>query len=239
MQQHFEDFIEDLKTTHGENLRSVMLYGSGATGEFVPFESDYNLLVALDTITPEDLRNAHSCVREWAKLGHPVPVYFTTAELREAGDVFPIEFHYMETARKVLYGTDLLADVEISDDNLRHQTEYELRSNLLRLRRKYIAVSTSVEKLTDLMTASIVSFAAAFRAALLLKGEEPPVRKGSIVRRIGSALELETGSFERIIDIRENESPEPTDIIKANELFADYLSDIEKVIEAVDQMERQ
>jgi len=239
MQQHFEDFIEDLKTTHGENLRSVMLYGSGATGEFVPFESDYNLLVALDTITPEDLRNAHSCVREWAKLGHPVPVYFTTAELREAGDVFPIEFHYMETARKVLYGTDLLADVEISDDNLRHQTEYELRSNLLRLRRKYIAVSTSVEKLTDLMTASIVSFAAAFRAALLLKGEEPPVRKGSIVRRIGSALGLETGSFERIIDIRENESPEPTDIIKANELFADYLSDIEKVIEAVDQMERQ
>ncbi|MCV4600673.1 nucleotidyltransferase domain-containing protein, partial [Escherichia coli] len=86
---------DDLRTTHGKNLVAVILYGSAATGEFIPHRSDYNILVALEKIRPEDLRNAHACVREWTRLGHPVPVYFTADELRDASDVFPIEFHQM------------------------------------------------------------------------------------------------------------------------------------------------
>ena len=39
----------------------------------------------------------------------------------------------MERARKVLYGADVLANLEISDEYLRHQTEYELRSKLIQL----------------------------------------------------------------------------------------------------------
>lgn len=236
MKHHFEDFIEDLKSTHGENLRSVILYGSAANGDFVPFESDYNILIALEEITPEDLRNAHGCVREWVKLGHPVPVYFTVEELREAGDVFPIEFHFMERSRKVLFGTDVLDGVEISDENLRHQTEYELRSNLLRLRRKYIGASTSADDLVDLMAASIASFAAAFRAVLLLKGAEPPVRKSLIIEQTIKTLGVEGGSFEKILAIRENVGNERMDIVSANELFAGYLQEIEMVIDSVDRL---
>ena len=84
-------------------------------GDFVAQASDYNLLIALKEIRPKDLRAAQACMREWRRLGHPLPVYFTVAELKEAGDVFPIEFHQMERARKVLYGEDVLADVKIAD----------------------------------------------------------------------------------------------------------------------------
>ena len=122
----------------------MILYGSAAAGDFVPQKSDYNLLIALNKITPKDLRNAHACMREWAKMGHPVPVYFTVDELQNSADVFPIEFHNMERARKVLYGTDVLANLAISDEFLRHQTEYELRSKLIKLRREYIPASASV-----------------------------------------------------------------------------------------------
>ncbi len=236
MKQYFEDFIEDLRSAHGENLKSVILYGSAATGDFVPFRSNYNLLVALEEITPEDLRNAHACVREWTKLGHPVPVYFTVEELREAGDVFPIELHFMETARKVLFGDDVLKGIEISDENLRHQTEYELRSNLLRLRRKYIAASTSSENLVELMAASIGTFANAFRAVLLLKGIEPPVRKSEIVARVSESVGISGGSFDKIVAIREHAGDRTLDIVKANELFAEYLRDIETVINNVDSI---
>src|SRR3982751_3099509 len=102
MQHQFAAFIDDLKATHGKNLASVILYGSAATGDFVRARSDFNVLIALHKITPKDLRNAHAAVREWHKLGHPVPVYFTVGELENAADVFPIEFHEMERARKVL-----------------------------------------------------------------------------------------------------------------------------------------
>ena len=100
MKHQFDAFIDDLKATHGKNLASVILYGSAAAGDFVPRQSDYNLLIALHRITPKDLRNANACIREWSKFGNSTPVYFTVSELQNAADVFPIEFHNMERARR-------------------------------------------------------------------------------------------------------------------------------------------
>ena len=236
MKHYFADFIDDLKSTHGANLASVVLYGSAAAGDFIPHESDYNLMVALFEITPRDLRNAHACMREWNRMGHPIPVYFTVDEIKHAGDVFPIEFHFMERARKVLYGFDVLENVKISDKYLRHQTEFELRSKLIKLRREYIHASASVERLVNLMADSLSSFSALFRAVLLLLGNEPPVIKEEIVTRTVQELKIDGKSFAKIFDIRENEGHEPLTQKAANMLFADYLTQIELVIDAVDKM---
>src|SRR5881275_1133727 len=123
-QEAFNHLIGDLRATHGDNLACVVLYGSAATGDFVQIESDYNLLIALHHITPEDLRLAQAPMREWQRLGHPLPVYFTLGELHDAADVFPIEFQQMSRARVVLYGGDPFETLQLSDANLRHQTEY-------------------------------------------------------------------------------------------------------------------
>lgn len=238
MKNQFDAFIDDLRAAHGRNLASVILYGSAATGDFVREQSDYNLLIALHEITPRDLRSAQAPMREWNRMGHPVPVYFTVAELEDAADVFPIEFHQMEHARKILYGTDVLANMEVSDEYLRHQTEYELRSKLIRLRRRYIGASASVEGLKSLMTNSLTSFVALFRAVLLLNGFKPPVAKREIVAATASHLKIDGEPFEKILTIRENNSSNGLDEISANKLFTDYLREIENVIEAVDKLEK-
>ena len=238
MKHYFADFIDDVRGTHGENLASVILYGSAAAGDFIPHQSDYNILVALHKITPKDLRNAHACMREWNKMGHPVPVYFTVSELQNAGDVFPIEFHQMEHARVVLYGEDVLAGVSISDRYLRHQVEFELRSKLLQLRRRYIHASASLDMLLDLMSDSMASFVALFRAVLLLHNLEPPVTKHEIVDLTVSHLKIDGKPFEKIFDIRENDDAIPLHEVSANQLFADYMEQIEHVIEAVNRLEQ-
>lgn len=239
MTQHqFAAFIDDLKATHGSNLASVILYGSAATGDFVPTRSDYNILVALHKITPMDLRNAHGSVREWHKLGHPVPVYFTVSELNNAADVFPIEFYQMEAARKVLYGADVLANVQFSDANLRHQVEYELRSKLILLRRQYIPASESVETLKKLMAESLSSFATLFGAVLLLAGVEPPLNKHEAVALLVEKYGLDGATFEKIFNLRERNLALTLDEVGANRLFADYMEQIERVIDAVDQVGR-
>ena len=235
----FEAFLDDLKAAHGKNLASVILYGSAAAGDFIPQASDYNLLIALQKITPRDLRNSHAVMREWTRLGYHVPVYFTVDELQTAADVFPIEFHNMERARKVLYGTDVLADLNISDEFLRHQTEYELRSKLIRLRRAYIPASTSVEGLTDLMAESLSSFASLFRAVLLLSGVEPPVTKHKIVALTAQKLNLDGKPFEKIFNIRENNFAQKLDDVSANQLFGEYMEQIEAVIAAVDTLKKE
>jgi len=234
MNHHFEAFLDDVKASHGKNLAAVILYGSAAAGDFVAQKSDYNLLIALNKITPKDLRNAHATMREWAKMGHPVPVYFTVDELQNAADVFPIEFHNMERARKVLYGADVLANVTISDEFLRHQTEYELRSKLIKLRRAYIPASVSVEGLTKLMTESLSSFASLFRAVLMLSEIEPPATKHEIAALTAQKFGLNGKVFEKIFNIRENNYSRTLDDVSANALFADYMEQIENIIRAVD-----
>ncbi len=238
MKNQFDALIDDLKTAHGNNLAAVILYGSAASGDFVREESDYNLLIALREITPKDLRAAQAPMREWNRMGHPVPVYFTVAELKDAADVFPIEFHQMENARRVLYGADFLKDVKISDEFLRHQTEYELRSKLIRLRRRYIGASASAEILASLMANSLGSFIALFRAALLLHGLKPPVVKREIIAATVRHLKIDGEPFEKILAIRENKSSDKLDEASANRLFAEYLRQIETVIEAVDKLEK-
>jgi predicted nucleotidyltransferase len=232
------NLVDELRTAHGENLASVVLYGSAAAGDHIDLRSDHNLLIALNQITSEDLRLSQAPMREWQRLGQPMPVYFTVEELNDAADVFPIEFLQMEQARKVLYGRDPFEFIKISRANLRHQTEYELRTKLIQLRRLYIPASISIEKLSSLMSASLASFAALFRAVLILHGQEPPITKPDTVRATVRLLELDASPFERIFELRANDRLSLTET-EAHKVFAAYMTQIERVIEVVDRLDSE
>ncbi|HEX8747126.1 MAG TPA: hypothetical protein VF717_07985 [Pyrinomonadaceae bacterium] len=236
-QESLKNFVEDLRVTHKENLASVMLYGSAAAGDAMAERFGLNMLVALHNITPEDLRLAQAPAREWQRLGQPVPVYFTLRELREGADVFPIEFHQMARTRKVLFGPDPFELLELSNANLRHQTEYELRGKLIQLRRSFIPASSSSEKLARLMSESLGTFSSLFRPVLILHGAEPPVNKVEAVRATVKLLGLDGDTFEKIFTLRDVGSDEfALSDEQANSLFASYMQQIENVIEAVDRL---
>ena len=230
--------VDDLRAAYGENLASIVLYGSVAAGDHVELRSDHNLLIVLKRIALEDLRLSQTTIRDWLSLGQPMPVYFTVEELKRAADVFPIEFLQMEQARKVLHGGDPFELVEISSANLRHQTEYELRTKLIQLRRLYIPASASAEKLAALMNDSLASFAALFRAVLVLHGQEPPVGKAQSVRATVSLLKLDGSPFEKIFELRAKAKSTLTEA-ESNRVFAAYMTQIERVIEDVDRLENE
>lgn len=232
------DLVDDLKTTHGSNLISVVLYGSAVAGDFVRQVSDFNLLIVLEKIRPRDLRAAQAPMREWSRMGNSVPVYFTASELQTSSDVFPIEFQHMRKARRVLYGEDLLANLKISVEFLRHQTEYELRSKLIQLRRHYIPASVSADNLSNLMSESLVSFSALFRAVLLLHNVEPPLAKYEVVESLKKVLRINCSAFEKIFEMREKKAFGKLDEVAANRLFSEYMEEIETVIGSVDRLEK-
>jgi predicted nucleotidyltransferase len=237
VQEALKGLLKDLHATHGENLASVVLYGSAAAGDDIELRSDYNLLITLHRITPADLREAQAPMREWQRLGHPLPVYFTTEELSDAADVFPIEFHQMANARVVLYGPDPFENLTFSNANLRHQTEYELRSKLIQLRRLYIPASVSVEKLCDLMSDSLSSFAALFRAVLVLYGEEAPVSKPECVRATVRRFGLNGEPFEKIFEFRASDKLSANEK-EANEVFGSYMEQLQHVVELADEYDQ-
>src|SRR5260370_31646951 len=142
----------------------------------------------------------------------------------------------MEQARKILHGSDPFELVEISRANLRHQTEYELRTKLIRLRRLYIPASVSVERLSALMSDSLASFAALFGGLLILLGQEPPIAKADTIHATARLLELDAAPFERILELRTGKGSALTEP-DANNLFSAYMAQIERVIDAVDRIE--
>src|SRR5262245_35765981 len=100
-----QSLVTDLRSAHGDNLASITLYGSAASGEESDAGSDKNVLVVLKRLEVEDLRLARAATKAWKDARQPPPVFFAVDELKRAADVFPIEFLQMEQARKVLYGS--------------------------------------------------------------------------------------------------------------------------------------
>jgi hypothetical protein len=98
----------------------------------------------------------------------------------------------------------------------------------------YIPTSTSVAKLSALMADSLGSFAALFRAVLILHGHEPPVSKAESVRATARLLDLDGTPFERILELRAEFGSKLTEE-QANRMFSAYLAQIERVIKAVDE----
>jgi len=229
-------FVSDLEAAHTDNLLSVTVYGSTAHDD-ADAAAKHDVLIVLRRVELGDLRRAAEPIREWTRSGQPMPVYFSQDELRRAADVFPIEFLQMERARRVLYGSDPFESVEISQANLRHQTEYELRTKCLQLRRLYFSSAASPEKLTTVMTDSLSSFAALFRAVLILHGAPPPLTKREAVKATARVLGLDSSPFDRIFELTEKNKSRLTSS-EAENLFGNYLAEIQKVIDAVDQLER-
>ncbi len=225
-------FVKELTAAHGDNLASITLYGSSA------FDTSrkHDLLIVLRRMDLGDLRPAIDSIRNWTRSGQPMPVYFSQDELRRAADVFPIEFLQMEQARQVLYGSDPFESVEISHANLRHQTEYELRTKTLQLRRLYFSAARSSDQLAKLMTDSFSSFAAIFRAVLLLHRAPPPTSKADAVQATVRLLGLDSSPFDGILELKKKDAAR-LNAQDAEKLFGSYLGQIQAVIEAIDQIE--
>jgi hypothetical protein len=229
-----EQLVSDLREAQGDNLASVVLYGATATAE-EDHRSDHNVLVVLRSAGFKDLRECARALRAWRDAGEPPPVIFTTDELGSAADVFPIEFLQMEQARKILHGSDPFASLKISSENLRHQTEYDLRTKFIQLRRLYIARSPAGRDLVNLMIDSFGSFAALFRAVLILHGQEPPVTKAGAVQATANLLKLDSEPFDWILKMKGAKGASP-DSAEVERIFAAYLKEIERVIHAVDRL---
>lgn len=220
-------FTHEIQTLYGDDLVSLMLYGSAAGMDFVPDRSNLNFLVVLRRITLEALRKAVPLIRGWHRQRIATPLFVDPDFLRSSLDVFPIEFLDMQEQHRLLAGKDILLELTISPKNLRLQCEEELKGKLLNLYRGYLETGGRVEALEELMVSSLKSFLIVARHLLRLKGLKPAHEFLEILVQAEKTFEL---SFEAIRDvhslrlgaIRLGKSD-------AQSMFARYLSDIEQL----------
>ena len=130
-----QQLVQRLQTACGENLVSVVLYGSAAREDFHEQYSDVNLLLVLSELGANALHALTPVITWWTheeKL-HP-PMIMTRQELQESADVFAIELLDIKTTHRTLAGEDVVMSIDVPMNLHRVEVEHELRTTLLRLR---------------------------------------------------------------------------------------------------------
>ncbi len=233
MEKDLNELVEKLKQAAGANLKSVVLYGSAASGDFQQKHSDLNVLCVLERLDGGELAKLNPATAWWARKGHPAPLVFTVEELRRSADVFAIELLDIQASRRVLDGEDVFTSLHVPMSLHREQVERELRTNLIRLRQGSLAAPRSDASLERLMTASVSTFLALFRHALIALGEQPPREKRAVVDRLATLLGFAAAGFYAVLDAREGKRPLRSADVTAT--FATYLAAVTHVTEEVDR----
>lgn len=228
-----EKLVEELEQAWGEKLRSVILYGSAAAGDYVGKHSDLNVLVVAKSLDQATLKSFAKTARKWSKDGNPPPLLFTEERLRQAADVFPIELLDIKECRKILYGSDPIENIEIDTSNLRLEIEHELRGKLIQLRQRYLTVADKRRRTAELMVESVGTFLVLLRAALRLFEKNVPVRKVEALDHLDRHIECDLSVFKTVNSLKAGQAK--TGDIAVDQLFDQYLAAIESVVDEVDR----
>jgi predicted nucleotidyltransferase len=178
-------FASTLREAAGDNLVSLVLYGSAARGT-AHGASDVNLLLILRDATAAGLHPLGEAVRVWTENGDRPPLIFSADGWQRAADVFPIEIEDIRRHGRVLHGNDPVADFPTNRDDLRRQLEREARGAAVQLRAAYAAAAPDGSALGHLLLASLGTFMVLFRAALRLDDDGQERDDRAIVHAIAS-----------------------------------------------------
>jgi len=190
LDRRLEAFADALSVAAGDNLVALVLYGSAAVGRHTS-RSDVNLLLVLRNAGAEALRPLGPAFRDWVRSGERAPLVFSEAGWRNAADVFPIEIEDIRRRHRILRGVNPVADLATTSEDLRHQLEREARGLLIQLRASYAAAAADGRLLAAVVTDSLGSALALFRALLRLGNAEIPDDAEAVV-----AAAAERGGFE-------------------------------------------
>ncbi|OGR63030.1 MAG: hypothetical protein A2X31_00510 [Elusimicrobia bacterium GWB2_63_22] len=202
-----EQFTSDLKAACGDNLLSLVLYGSAAAGDAVPGKSGANTLAVLKTCGPADLKAAAAGLKGWLKSGNPAPVMFSREQLLTSADTFPIELADMKDFHRVLYGEDILPAITIKPHELRLAVERELKGKLLRLREACLRAGGDRKTLTAVLAGFSSEMLVLCRAALRLKAGKVPATKLECARELKKHAAFDAEAFAAADALRRGEKP--------------------------------
>ena len=224
-------FTDDLSKIYHEDLISVLLYGSAASGEFVDKHSNLNLLVILKNTGLAELKKSSKILRKLEMLN---VLFLTENYILSSLDIFPIEFLDMQENHSVLYGKDILKDIHVDTGNLRFQCEQELKQKLLKLQHAYLRAGGNLSTLNTLLFSSFTSILHILRNVLRLKGITPPYLKHEIIRGLVSQFKINAFTWEKILAARNKEVK--LSVRESEELFTDFTKEVETLISTIDGM---
>jgi predicted nucleotidyltransferase len=230
----FDEFVSNYKGIYGNDLVSIILYGSAAGKDYKPGRSDINFMVVLTEEGIRDPERSFALVKKWKKKNVATPLFLTANYIETSTDVYPIEYLNFQRKYVLVYGTDILKGLSFKKEDLRLQAEREIKGKFLILRNAYLESAGKKSALLAIIDRSLYTFMAIFNALLVLKDIESSEDKRSIITDTCRAFGLDHLIFMKLLNIRERRiTPDEKEL---NRVFKDYLNEIEKLSKIVDKL---
>jgi hypothetical protein len=227
----FSEVTADYKAIFRDDLVSIILYGSAAGQDFQPGLSNINFMVVLTENGIEHIDQAFGVVTKWRKRGVALPLFLTEAYVRGSLDVYPIEYLGFQRHNVLVFGKEILDDLEFKTEFLRLQCEREVKGKLLLLREAFMESNGKPKALKAILKEAFPALIAIFEALLHLRGNAIPPTRREIIRAAG-AFEIEASVFEGIIDIRRGSSRLRDGEVVA--LFRGFLNEMQRLSNRID-----
>jgi predicted nucleotidyltransferase len=233
----FPGIIDDYRGLFGEDLVSILCYGSAASDDYIAGKSDINFLVVLSERGIDLIDQAFDLIAKWKKRNVATPLFLTQAYVKTSLDVFPIEYLNFQNNYKLVFGKDLLKDLTFDRESLRLQCEREVKGKLLVLREAFLETQGKGKDLQQVMAGSLGAMVAIFGALLHLKGEEIPRHRREVIHQVCKAFHMDWDIFGKIVDIKEKKSK--PDSREMNDLFKAYIKEVQKLWKIVDTLGKE
>ena len=110
--KNLDKLIESLKEKLGDNLASVIAFGSQANVEDA--KNNLNLMIVTNTLNAEDLYSMSNPIKKWVKAKNPIPVVMNKDEWYSSFDVYSIEYADIRENHRIVYGENLIPSIYIN-----------------------------------------------------------------------------------------------------------------------------
>lgn len=209
---YLEKFSKQVQQTLPDHFVSLYRYGDNLS----------DILLVLKSASIEILALQKKVHQSFQK--PPLSYHVLTLEgIQNGHDVFPIEFLEMKENRLLLAGRDVLADVSVDLIHVRHECEFYLRSNLMKLREGYLQPKA---QLSNLIRQSLPLFLSVFKAFHVCQNQPIPKTKQEIIVSLGKTISFKPDVFESIFNAGSSQN--------IDLLFGDYLETLTQIETQID-----
>jgi len=171
--------VDAAKRAFGDDLRSVVLYGSAAVGQ-MRATSDVNVMLVLARFEESRANAFREPFRFSCAAVNLKAMFVLEEELDLAAREFAQKFADMQRRHVVLYGEDPLTRITISREALVHRTQQVLLNLSLRLREMYIERSLREEQCAVTLAEATAPLRTAATTMRDLEGKEPLAPKEAL-----------------------------------------------------------
>lgn len=197
------DVIAETQLALGPNLISALVFGSAATGQ-LRATSDVNLMLVVKTFNPAEFTKLRESLRVARALVQLQVMFIQEDELPVAAHAFALKFSDILRRHKILYGANVLANIQICRNELLATIRQSLLNLRLRGREQYLLLGLREEQLVKVIADSAAPLRACAAGLRFLEGLPPLDGKQALEEFVAALKQPElTAALQHLSTARE------------------------------------